>query len=370
MVPGVVGGSEEYTTRLLGATAENEPHDRRLTLFVNAQIPGAYPELCAHFETVVAPVSGHRKSVRVLAESTWLAREARRRKLDLMHHLGGIMPFVRATPGMVTVHDLQPLAMPEHFEPTKRAFSQLTIPRSVHAARAVVTLTEFTRQDLVIRLGVDPEKVLIVPSGIRVPDESLELDRVPDVRRRYGLSDRPFFLFPAITYPHKNHLLLVRAFALVHRTHPQAALVLTHREAQMEERLRSEIVEHGLEGSVLRLGRIPREDVDVLYRAATALAFPSRFEGFGLPVLEAMARNCPVLAADATALPEVVGEAGLLLPPDDVGAWAEAMQRLLDDSSERARLSRLGIERAKRFDWHESAVRLESAWSRVLEGVR
>jgi alpha-1,3-rhamnosyl/mannosyltransferase len=366
MVPGVVGGSEEYTTRLLRAVTERSNRDFELVLFVNSLVPGTYRELCDAHECVVAPVSGRRKSVRVGAEATWLALQARRRHLDLVHHLGGIMPFVRLTPGMVTVHDLQPLAMPEHFEPIKRAFSRMAIPRSVRAARRVVTLTEFTERDLVSRLGIEPAKITIVPSGTRFTDSAPELEHVPEVRAAYSLGDRPFFLFPAITYPHKNHLMLLAAFAMVHERHPDVALVLTGGAAQMESQLLVEIGERGLEDSVLRPGRIPREDLNSLFRTAAALTFPSRFEGFGLPVLEAMTRRCPVIAADATALPEVVGDAGLLLSPDDPEVWAKAMSRLLDDSQERDRLAQLGVERARLFDWPSAAERLEQAWAEAL----
>jgi glycosyltransferase involved in cell wall biosynthesis len=367
MVPGVVGGSEEYTTRLLRAATERANADFELVLFVNSLVPEVYPELCSAHECHVAPVSGRRKSVRVLVEATWLAVQCRRLGIDLVHHLGGIMPFVRLTPGMVTVHDLQPLAMPEHFAPLKRGFSRLAIPRSVRAARRVVTLTQFTERDLVNRLGVDERTIIIVPSGTRFLDPVPELRQVPDVRSAYALGERPFFLFPAITYPHKNHLMLLTAFSLVHERHPEAALVLTGGSAQMEAQLLAEIAERGLDDSVYRLGRIPRDDLNSLFRTAVALTFPSRFEGFGLPVLEAMTRRCPVIAADATALPEVVGDAGLLLAPDDPEAWAKAMARMLEDPHERDRLAELGVERARVFDWPSAAERLELAWSAGLE---
>src|SRR5581483_12014149 len=137
--------------------------------------------------------------------------------------------------------------------------------------------------------------------------------------------DGPFFLYPAITYAHKNHSVLVTAFADVVRHRPDALLVLTGGPAEMEHELSDRAVALGIAHRIRRLGRIPRGNLTWLYRNATALTFPSRFEGFGLPVLEAMGHGCPVIAAAAAALPEVVGDSGMLLPPDDPGAWAAAM---------------------------------------------
>ncbi len=144
---------------------------------------------------------------------------------------------------------------------------------------------------------------------------------------RFGIGDRSFFLYPAITYAHKNHCFLLEAFARVVGRHPEARLVLTGGSGKGEELVRGTIRELGLERHVLRLGRIPRPHVDALYHEATALVFPSRFEGFGIPLLEAMSRGCPVLAADATSLPEVGGDACLLLPLGDAEAWSSAMCR-------------------------------------------
>lgn len=361
LVPGVVGGSEEYTIRLLHALAERDADDLRLTVFANSLVAAAYPELGEWFEVVVAPVTGRSKPLRVGAETSWLGWESRRRHLDLVHHMGGILPAWRPTETVLTIHDLQPLAMPEFFSPTKRRFHHLVIPRSVRAARTIVTLTEFTRWDMVARLGADPDRIVVVPPGFD-PPPALADDASDEVRERYRLGDAPFFLFPAITYPHKNHLLLLEAFARVHRAHPEVRLVLTGGSAQCEHDVRAAIVRLGLFDAVRRTGRIPAADLDALYRSAAALTFPSLYEGFGLPVLEAMARDCPVIAARATALPEVVGEAGLLVTPDDPEEWSDAMAQVLEDRSLTDRLRVAGRERAHSFDWVDTAEVLEDVY--------
>jgi glycosyltransferase involved in cell wall biosynthesis len=169
-------------------------------------------------------------------------------------------------------------------------------------------------------------------------------------------------LYPAITYAHKNHETLVAAFARLSAAHPEARLVLTGGEGSYEPIVRAAIHAYGLAGTVERTGRIPEADLDVLYRRATAMAFPSRYEGFGLPVLEAMARGCPVVASDVGGLPAVAGDAGVLVDPLDAAAWAEALTDLLERPERRTVLSRRGVERARRFRWPDAAAALASVY--------
>ncbi len=365
LVPGVVGGSEEYTTRLLSALREADPPDLEVTLYANRLFVEAYPDLVRGYRTHVGPVSGANKASRVATENTWLGWRSVRDGIDVMHHLGGILPAWRPSPTVLTIHDLQPLAMPEHFSPAKRTFSAFVIPRSVRAAPVIVTLTEFTKRDLEARLGVAPERVEVVPPGFDVPVGAIAADAEPRVRAAYGLGDAPYFLFPAKTWPHKNHELLLRAFARVHQQRPDVLLVLTGGEAHSEGTLTAVARELRIGDAVRRTGRIPARDVDVLYRGAVALAFPSLYEGFGIPVLEAMSRGCPVLAAQATALPEVVGDAGLLLPPGDPERWSEAMVRVLEDDDLRDRLIRAGQRRAREYDWEASAAVLADVYRQI-----
>jgi alpha-1,3-rhamnosyl/mannosyltransferase len=369
LVPGVVGGSEEYTVRLLRALAAAAPPDLRFELLANRLVLDAYPELASAFPVSIGPVSGRSKMLRVGAESTWLAIVGRRDRLDLIHHLGGIIPFVRTVPAVVTIHDLQPLVMPEHFAPLKRAFSQIAVPYAARHARAVVTLTRVTEKMLVDLLSVPARRISVIHPGMNAPtaDELAEERRV-DVRGHYALGDRPFFLYPAITYPHKNHAFLLDAFAPVVAARPEALLVLTGGAAQSEDDTQAHARELGISSNVRRLGRIPRGHLDALYQQATALVFPSRFEGFGIPVVEAMARGCPVVAADETALPEVVDDGGVLLALDQIAPWRDEMIRLLDDDAHRAELAEAGRRRVSEFDWSKAADELLEVYRRVLEG--
>jgi alpha-1,3-rhamnosyl/mannosyltransferase len=212
---------------------------------------------------------------------------------------------------------------------------------------------------VVERCGTDPARTLQVPPCFAAPDAPSEAD-VEATLARLGVP-RPYVLYPVITYPHKNHGVLLEALAHVEGLH----LVLSGGAAGAEEAVRARAAAPDLAGRVHRLGRVPRADLDALLSGAAGLAFPSRYEGFGVGVLEAMALGCPVLAARSTALPEVVGDAGLLVGPDDVGGWADGLTRLRDEPATRARLAAAGKARAASFDPRRTAEALAEAYGRA-----
>lgn len=357
LVPGEVGGSEEYTVRLLRAVARRQPDDLDIVLYVDRSFGDAHPDLCAMFPTRVAPVSGTSRPLRVLTESTWLAWRTWRDRCEVVHHAGGTMPIVRTAPGIVTLHDLQPLSHPERFGPIKRRWLTWAAPRSLRAASHVVCLTAFTADDAVHRAGVERARVRIVPCGVDDPGAVDEQMRQL-VLDRLDLVDRPFVLYPAITYPHKNHETLVAAFAALRPEHRELRLVLTGGASSAEASVQAAIAAYDLSDCVVRTGRIPEPELDVLFRTATVMAFPSRYEGFGLPVLEAMARGCPVVASDVGGVPLVAGDAAVLVEPLDVQGWADSLASVLDDTARRSVLVRRGLDRVRAFTWPASAAAL------------
>lgn len=370
MIPGVVGGSETYTTRLLHGLSERDS-DIEYTLFALPQFEAAHRELASKFEVCYAPLTGQWKSFRVAGENSWLARQSRRRGINLVHHAGGVVPLVRPSRPVLTIHDLQYLFYPEYFTWPKLRYLSMMMPRSAENARLILTPSEFTRRTVIERLHIDPSVVRAVPHGISPREDRVEGS---DVRERFGL-DGPFFLYPAATYPHKNHLTLLDAFKKLLNVHPDAYLVLTgaaaHKEwviaKQMGERIEEEINRLGLNDRVKRLGYVASRDLDALYQEAVALTMVSRFEGFGAPCLEAMSRGCPVIGANATAIPEVVEDSGVLCSPDNSEEWCEAMSNMIEDHERRTQLVKAGQERALEFTWSRSAEVLEDSYRFVME---
>lgn len=355
--PGRVGGSEDYVWRLLRALETEAVDDVELTLFVNRRFRAAHPDLAAAHSTVVAPISGDSPPVRIAIESSWLAFQTARRALDVVHHTANTIPQVRARAAVVTIHDLQPIVRPQDFGRIKGAYLRTRLGPAAREARAIVTPSDYVRRLLIDRFGLDGGRVVAVSAPIlyrSIPNG--------DGRPTETKIDGPFFIYAAMTHPHKNHVTLLRSFARVAAVRPEVSLVLTGGRGAREEAVLSEIGRLGLDDRVHRVGRIPRADLDALLGRAVALTFPSRHEGYGLPVAEAMALGCPVIASRTTALPEVVGDAGLLVDPDDADGWMDAMLRLLDDEALRAALIVAGRERVRSLTPAEAARRLVTAY--------
>jgi alpha-1,3-rhamnosyl/mannosyltransferase len=360
LVPGMVGGTETATVAMLRQIASEPPDDVDLTLFGLESLGSTYPDLVRDFAVQLAPLTGRLRSLRVATENSWLARQTRT-GFDLVHHMGGVLPAVRGAPGLVTIHDLQPFDMPENFQAAKRAYLHRSIPRSVRQALGVVAPTEFVRRGIIDRFGVAPERVRLAPWGVEPPSTDVS---VAQVQARYGLPRR-WFVFPSFTWNHKNHDMLLRAFAAVAVREHDVMLVLTGGEGPAEQHVLEQISQLGLRGRVRRTGLIPRRDVLAIVRGAVAMTFPSRYEGFGLPVLEAMSVGTPVLASDTAALPEVVGDGGRLVPADDTDAWTDEMVLMLHDGEERQRLAAAGRRHVAGFTWRNTANAILSAYRAV-----
>lgn len=354
LVPGVVGGSEESVTDALRAVAELAPDDLQLRLAVLSSFAGAHPDLAASFPLEVSELDGTDKVRRVLAEQTWLAGVTRRVGADVVHHAGGTVPFVHPGAVVLTIQDLQPLDMPQNFSTVKRTYLRAMLGRSARAAEVVCVPSEFTRSRVVELLHVEPSRVRVVPWAPRpAPDRALAAEDVPP---------GPFLLYPAITYPHKNHLVLLDAFRRLDGPASGATLVLTGGSAGTEELLSRRIDEWGLRDRVVRTGRVSQDRLEALYGAAAAVVVPSRYEGFGLPALEAMVRGCPVVVARAGSSPEVA-RAEDLVDPDDVTGWAAAMQAVLALSDrDRAERIEAGRRQAGRFTRERTALGLIEAY--------
>jgi alpha-1,3-rhamnosyl/mannosyltransferase len=374
LAPGEVGGSEDYCIGLVRALASNPESriDTSITIYANREVDRCYPDLRDAFDVRVAPISGRRRSTRIAVEYSWLARATKRDRMQIVHHLGGTMPLVGGVPGMVLVHDLQPWAMPQNFSLARRSYLRATVPPSVRRARAVTSLSHFVQADVHARIGVPLARMVCLPpgrerlAGSSATSSSGSADA--EVLARFDIGERPFFLYPVITYPHKNHETLIHAFAQVTARDPEVLLVLPGGVGPSEADVRRVIRNAGVERQVRRLGRVSDAVLATLYRTTAALTFPSRYEGFGMPVLEVMNEGRPVIASTAGALPEVVGDGGTLVDPDDVAGWAGAMERLLTDRSHWQASASASAARAATFSWARTVELLVATYRRAARG--
>ena len=353
-VPGGVGGSEEYLVRqLLGLAEQPEPR-WRTTVAAARGLSDAHPELAAVARIVEPEFESHGRARRIVGESTWLHRHTG--DAQLVHHGGGTAPVRAHRPYVLTIHDLQFRTYPEYFSRVKRAYLQAIIPRSATRASVVTVPSDYVRGCVIEAYGVEPERVMVVPHGIE-PALAHDITREVELRQRYALGDGPVIVYPAVTHPHKHHEFLLRMMR-DHWTDPDLRLVLTGASGMAEH-----VVAASTDRRVCRLGRVPAADRNGLLAMATAMVFPSQYEGFGAPLIEAMTLGAPVLCSDATCMPQIVGEAGIVLPLSPE-AWAGA----LDDAvSRRSELVAAGHRRAQSFTSRVSGAALAAAYRRALE---
>ncbi|HEX4941878.1 MAG TPA: glycosyltransferase family 1 protein [Actinomycetota bacterium] len=367
LLPDAAGGAEEYAIRLLHALGDVTADTLEITLLCNRRFAAAHPGLAGRFRTAVAPIDGGSRVARISAESTWLLRVASTRHIHLIHHLNNVVPWLRNRPSVATIHDLRPMELPDTLDKFHGAYLRTRLRASARRAAVITTPTEFVRETVIELLGADPERVHVVSAPVASP--AVAPSTAPE-ETSGAVVGNPFFLYPAITNPHKNHLTLLEAFADVAADHEEVGLFLPGAPGAAEDAVTRAIDDLGLTRRIRRLGRVSPGRLATLVRDATALVYPSMYEGFGLPLVEAMAAGCPVIASDRTALPEVVGEAGILVDPGDPQGWADAMRRLLEDEPLRARLITAGRERVRTFTQVEAARRQVAAYRLALETRR
>jgi glycosyltransferase involved in cell wall biosynthesis len=343
-VPGGMGGSETYARALTHELVGRSDID------VTVVIPRGAVGLFAGAREVVVPgllvgdSTTARLSTVARAAAPWFGRRRALTGAAVVHY-----PFTvpvplrpRGIPLVMTLHDVQHHDLPEQFSPAERVYRSATYDRPARRADVVLTISEFCRQRIVEHLHVDPARIVVAPLGVDAAAFTA-----------YDGPREPFVLYPAAGWPHKNHARLLAAMTLLREQGNDLRLVLTGGRAPDLGPL-PDWVEHR--------GRVSEGELRGLYRSASCLAFPSLYEGFGLPALEAMASGCPVAAATSGALPEVCGDAAIMFDPRDVSAMAAA---ITDAIASRDRLAPLGLARAAEFPWRACADVHADAYRRL-----
>lgn len=291
-----------------------------------------------------------------LREQVALPLAARRLRLDVLHAPYYVRAYAMPVPVVTTLYDVTPTRYPEYL-PSRRARAayEATTRLAVETSAALLTLSEAARDDLAALYGARPNRITVTPPAPGPTYTPRPAEEVACLRERLALPEA-YVLYVGINKPHKNLPRLVEAFAQVAREAPDAALVLAGRPDPRYPEAETRIRELGLTERVRLLGDVAEADLPALYSGAAVFAFPSLYEGFGFPVLEAMACGAPVVASNASSLPEVVGSAGCLVPPDDSHALARAIVAVLQDGRLWTRLHQAGQARAATFTWARTAA--------------
>ncbi|MFN7993003.1 MAG: glycosyltransferase family 1 protein [Bryobacteraceae bacterium] len=341
LIPGGVGGTEIYLRGLLQGMAEIDSRNQYFVFYNRETGPGIVP-LQDNFRGVSMGLRAAFRPARILWEQTALPLCAARLRLDAMLNPGFTAPLYSPCPAVTVFHDLQHKRHPEYFRWFDLPFWRLLLYMSAHRADVILADSESTRADLLRYYRLPAGRIEVAPLG--VDPKFFGLARVPE----------KFLLAVSTLHPHKGHDSLLRAFAEFRRSRPDFRLVIAgmrgfHTEAL--ERLRGEL---GLADAVDFTGWIPREDLYSLYSRAWAFFYPSTFEGFGLPVVEALAAGVPSACSDIQPLAGIAGGAALLFEPGSTGIL-DAMLRLSADAGLRSRLAEAGPERARQFSWTSTA---------------
>jgi glycosyltransferase involved in cell wall biosynthesis len=283
-------------------------------------------------------------------------------RLDLFHSPDFVLPPLGRTPAVLTVHDLSFLRVPEHFVPSFRAYLETAVPRAVRRATLILADSKSTKHDLGQLLHVPQERIQVLYPGVEPRFRPIQVEEALErVRTRYKLPEH-FILGLSTLQPRKNFDGLVRAFSRLLADSGDGFkslhLVIAGGTGWMSEGAVDLVQRLGLGSRVHFTGFVKDGDLPALYTLASVFAFPSWYEGFGLPILEAMACGTPVVAADNSSLPEVVGQAGLLVKAEDSDALAQSLYRLLADRELRARLIVAGQQQARQFAWESAARQL------------
>jgi glycosyltransferase involved in cell wall biosynthesis len=366
LVPGETGGMEVAARELIPALRLKAP-EIGLTAFVNREAAaardGPWGEL---IPSVTVPVWARRRFEWVRGEQQLLPRLAARAGVDVLHSLGSTAPGWGRFRRVVTVHDLIHRVHPEAHAGLLPYGMRLLVRLATARSDRVIAISRSTRDDLVRMLGVSTAKIDVVPQGVGQSVAVTALDEA-SVRARLGVGDRTLVLSVSAKRPHKNLARLLEALALV-PAERRPVLVLPGYATWHEAELRERAVALGVERDVRFLGWVSDAELEGLYAAARCFVFPSLYEGFGLPVLEAMRRGLPVACSDRSSLPEVAGDAALLFDPASPRAIADALERLLGDEALVARLAAAGPFQAARFSWEATARGVLESYRRAVAG--
>jgi glycosyltransferase involved in cell wall biosynthesis len=347
-----LGGNESYATNLIEALAQID-NSNLYTLYVTQkQAVERFSDRWPNF--TVRTTLPHSPLIRI---PLTLSAELRRNRVDVLH-VQFTAPPAAPCPVVVSIHDLSFEHLPQTFKRRSRMQLRMTVRRSARLASQIISLSSHARDDIVATYNINPEKVTVIPlaapAHLAPVTDNNELQRV---RQTYAI-DGPYLLCVGSIQPRKNLTRLLEAYSLLRRNSPEGKLpklVVAGKYAWLFEETLRTIDQLGLSGSVIMTGYVPEADLPALYSGALCFVYPSYFEGFGLPPLEAMKCGTPVLVGNQTSMPEVVGDAAIMFDPFDVADIASAIKKVISDDALRATLKTRSLERARLFDWQHTA---------------
>ncbi len=368
LTPGETGGTETYARELIPELLSVSP-DARFTAFINRETAAVRGSLrwLDDVATVSVPVAVSRRVEWVRGEQQLLPVLARRARVDLVHSLANTGPLWGRFKRVLTIHDIHFKLVPEAHTLPMRLGMGVLVPLAAGRSDLIITDARSTMEELHAHLGVAKSRIRVVPLGLGHRSQAVALSEVA-VRERYQLGDRPIVLCVASKRPHKNLVRLISAVALI-PSERRPILVIPGYSTSHDEELADHAKRLGISELVRLLSWVDAEELEGLYAASSCLVCPSLHEGFGLPVLEAMARGVPVACSGRGALAEVAGDAALLFDPVSPGSISASIAQVLGDRDLAERLRVAGPPRASAFSWRRAAEATLAAYEDAVAAL-
>ncbi len=359
----------KYTEQLINHLGLVDAENEYLIYFGNGPHPAEFAA-APNFKLKTSRFKTERPPLRIGWEQAIAPGLLWRDRPAVLHCPVNVVPLAALCPVVVTIHDLGFMRFPERYKAAKRRYLQIMTALSARRAAHIITPAESGRQEVIELLHIAPEKVTAIPEGVMPDMRPLPKATVEEWRLKNGLPER-FVLYVGTLEPRKNLPLLLRAFARWRKEQPEAAegveLVLGGAKGWLYEEIFRLVETLGLQVVTRFPGYISENELALWYNSARCFVYPSVYEGFGLPPLEAMACGCPIITSNTSSLPEVVGQAGLMVGPEDETALVAALDSLLTDETEHARLRAAGLVRAAQFSWQETARRTLDIYRQVAD---
>jgi glycosyltransferase involved in cell wall biosynthesis len=355
LLPGKVGGSEIYIRSLVRSLLEADKGNTYV-IFINKESMGIFPESDPRVKIILCPIEATNRPIRILWEQFILPFQIRRHKVDVLLSAGMTSPFFCPVPSILVIFDLQHINQPWNFPRPYLFFLKTIIYLSAKTSDGIITISEHVKRDIIKHYSIQPEKIIV---GYLAVDQDLFFpigsEDIEDIRTKYELPEH-YILYAAALLPHKNHERLLHAFKEIHENMPGMTLVLTGAWETGHDRIMRMISELGLQNKVIMLGWLPFEDIPAIYRGAHLFVYPTLHEGFGLPILEAMASGVTVVCSKIEPLIEVAGDAALFVDPSDHRDIAKGISSALHDREVRTKLIQKGLHRVRNFTWDRTAA--------------
>ena len=337
-------------------------------LIINKEGKEIFQKHLKYFEYFLAPKITNTIKGRVFYEHTSFVRDLKKLNIDLLHSPVFVSPRNYKGKGVLTIHDTTFITHPQYHIPSKRIYFKWGIPRSVNKNDKVIAISQNTKKDLIKLFPDCKNKFVYIPYGVKkIFFNGLSPKKVKEFNKKYDLPDK-YLLYVGVLEPRKNIEGIIKAFLNIHQRIPEYKLLLAGRRGWYDNEIFNLIKEHNLQNKIIHIGHVEYDMLPHLYKKASIFLYPSFYEGFGMPVLEAMASGCPVITSNISSTKEVAKDAAYLVNPNNIDEISKGILKILKDEKFRSKIIERGLKRANEFSWKEVAKKTQKLYLGVING--